>query len=167
MDVTPPPRQCTPPLENAGALSTAKTTAQKEEEEAPRESTVTTSLFQSLDQTPSESSEEEFDSDADLDLGRVNENWAKLKVELESLKALSGASKGKGKKNKSGPQLETPEMHKVRTKMTKLEKDYMFSRKDAGKSVRYCPADCKTLFSRSSSQNAISCWSRLNCDSQV
>lgn len=90
-----------------------------------------TSLFQSLEQDTS-GSEEDSESDADLDLGRVNEDWAKLKVELESLKNVSGVSKGRGKKSKNTPSMETPDMHKIRGKMAKLEKDYMFNRKDAG-----------------------------------
>lgn len=109
-------------------------------------------MFQSIEDGTSES-EESSDSDESLDLSRVNEDWAKLKVELESLKALSGASKGKGKKNKGVAPLETPDMHRVRAKMLKLEKDYMFSRKDAGTPLRCSCADYQMLFSRFSSRS--------------
>jgi ATP-dependent RNA helicase DHX29 len=64
---------------------------------------------------------------------KANTEWAKLALELDALKTAAGGTKAKGKKGKgNGVVLETPEMRKLKEKMGVLEKDYMFSRKDAG-----------------------------------
>lgn len=120
-----------PPVAKPSEVGVAETAGPRpcEKGEAP-------SLFQSLETSPP-ASEEDSESDADLDLSKVNSDWASLKVELESLTAQAGVPKGnKGRKGKHSAQMETPEMFKLRTKMSKMEKDYMFNRKDAGKSVR-------------------------------
>ena len=89
------------------------------------------SLFQSLDSTPPSDS----DSDTDPDLNKVNDSWPSLMLELDNLRLAAGGSgaKGKGKKTKgSGVVLETPEMRGVKDKIGKVEKEYMFSRKEGG-----------------------------------
>lgn len=88
------------------------------------------SLFQSLDNSDTES---ESESDSEPDINKVNQTWATLMVELDTMKMLAGASKGKaGKKGKGKVVLDTPEMVKLKGKIAKLEKDYMFGKKDAG-----------------------------------
>lgn len=139
LDCTPPPPRTSPPTDEQPSSLPALTT-----DAISSETTGPASLFQSLDSDASDSAESS-DSDENLDLNRVNEDWAKLKLELETLRAVSGASKGKGKKNKGSLAMETPEMHKVRGKMTKLEKDYMFSRKDAGAWPLFFFADIQML----------------------
>ncbi|KAK8864514.1 hypothetical protein IAR55_001764 [Kwoniella newhampshirensis] len=89
------------------------------------------SLFQSLDAgAPSDS-----DSDNDFNTDKVNETWAKLSLELDTLRTAAsgvGVGKGKGKKGKSsGVVLETPEIRALKDKIGKVEKEYFFSRKDA------------------------------------
>nr|XP_019046467.1 DEAH box polypeptide 36 [Kwoniella bestiolae CBS 10118]OCF25397.1 DEAH box polypeptide 36 [Kwoniella bestiolae CBS 10118] len=87
-----------------------------------------TSLFQSLDSSAASESE----SDDDFDSNKVNETWARLSLELDTLKSAAGGAKAKGKKGKgSGVILETPEIRQLKDKIGKTEKDYMFSRKDA------------------------------------
>ncbi|OCF60762.1 DEAH box polypeptide 36 [Kwoniella mangroviensis CBS 10435] len=91
-------------------------------------STAPTSLFQSLDDSPAS----ESDSDDDFDSNKINETWAKLSLELDNLKLAAGGNKGKGKKGKgSSVILETPEMRQLKDKIGKVEKEYLFSRKDA------------------------------------
>ncbi|OCF41878.1 DEAH box polypeptide 36 [Kwoniella heveanensis CBS 569] len=118
-----PQAECSPPLkppvqEQTPLASDPSTPA----------STVPTSLFQSVD---SASSSDE-DSDVDLDTNKANESWAKLSLELDTLRQEAGVNKGKGKKGKSnGIILETPQVRRLKEKIVKLEKEYMFSRKDA------------------------------------
>ncbi len=90
------------------------------------------SLFQSLEDGESDSSSE---SEDELNVNKTNESWATLMLELETLKALAGAAKGKGKKSKSQVVMETPEMVKLKNKINRLEKEYMFGKKDAGECV--------------------------------
>lgn len=88
------------------------------------------SLFQSLANDESDASS---DSDEEPNMNKVNESWAALMLELEALKAAAGTTKGKGKKSKGqGVILETPSIVKLKSKIARLEKDYMFSKKDAG-----------------------------------
>ncbi len=87
-------------------------------------------LFQSLADDESDSSSE---SDDEPNLNKFNESWATLMMELEALRATAGTMKAKGKKSKGqGVVLETPEMVKLKSKISRLEKEYMFSKKDAG-----------------------------------
>ncbi|BEJ01119.1 hypothetical protein CcaverHIS631_0509760 [Cutaneotrichosporon cavernicola] len=86
------------------------------------------SLFQSLEADQSDSSSE---SEDELNMNKTNESWAMLMLELENLKAAAGTVKGKGKKSKNQIAMETPEMVKIRNKTNRLEKEYMFSKKDA------------------------------------
>ncbi|KAL7421927.1 hypothetical protein Q5752_003699 [Cryptotrichosporon argae] len=102
---------------------------------APAEPAVSASLFQSLDGTPDSDASSDED-DGDPDPNRVNEQWAALMLELDGKRTAAGAvagAKGKGGKKKGGGGvvLETPEMVKLKAKMGKLEKEYMFSRKEA------------------------------------
>ncbi|WRT66497.1 uncharacterized protein IL334_003456 [Kwoniella shivajii] len=91
-------------------------------------STVQTSLFQSLDAAPPSDS----DSDDDFDTNKINDTWAKLSLDLDTMKLSAGGAKGKGKKGKgSGVVLETPGMRRLKEKIGKVEKEYLFSRKDA------------------------------------
>ncbi|RSH86900.1 uncharacterized protein EHS24_005178 [Apiotrichum porosum] len=89
------------------------------------------SLFQSLGD---ESSDSESDSDADPDHNKDNETWANLMLELDTLKVAAGTVKGKKKGKANQVVMETPEMVKIKAKIAKVEKEYMFSRKDAGES---------------------------------
>ena len=90
-----------------------------------------TSLFQPLDDSNS-------DSDVDPDINRDNESWARLTFELENLRIAVGASqgRGKGKKIKSnGVVLESVDMRRLKDKIAKVEKEYLFNRKDAGECI--------------------------------
>lgn len=87
-------------------------------------------LFQSLETAHSDS-----DSDGEIDLNKDNAQWASLMLELDNLRiaASGGPGKSKGKKGKSsGVILETPEMRRLKERIAKIEKEYMFSRKEAG-----------------------------------
>jgi ATP-dependent RNA helicase DHX29 len=50
------------------------------------------------------------------------------------LKVAAGTVKGKKKGKANQVVMETPEMVKIKAKIAKVEKEYMFSRKDAGES---------------------------------
>jgi ATP-dependent RNA helicase DHX29 len=82
-------------------------------------------LFQSLDASDSEPEDE-------LNLNKENEKWASLMMQLDNLRITSGKKSKKGKSN--GVVLETPELRRLKDKLATVEKEYMFSRKDAGKS---------------------------------
>jgi len=85
------------------------------------------SLFQSLGDDSSESGD-----DGDPRLSKENEKWAQLMLELDTMRAAASGAK-KGKKGKSnGVVLETPEMRRLKERIAKVEKEYMFSRKEAG-----------------------------------
>lgn len=88
-------------------------------------------MFQSLDAS-ADSSEDEAEDDDDEDLGAkaLNKQWAELSLLLDSLKLVS-SEKSKGRKKGTGVILETPEMRGIMEKMRKVEKEYMFNRKDA------------------------------------
>ena len=83
----------------------------------------------------SDDSGSESDSDEELNMDKANQTWAKLMLELDTLR--SGPENKKGKKKK-GPAvvLETPEIRRIKSDMAKVEKEYMFSRKEAGRSLR-------------------------------
>jgi hypothetical protein len=102
---------------------------------SPSPPAPTGSLFQSLATSDSDTDSE---SEEEPDITQVNQTWATLSVELDTMRMLAGASQGKVKGGKKGKQnravMETPEMVKLKAKISKLEKDYMFSKKDAGKS---------------------------------
>lgn len=86
-------------------------------------------LFQSHD-AASETSE----SEDEMNLGKTNNDWAALMLQLDDLRIAAGGAKAKGRKMK-GPAvvLETPQMRELQGRISKLEKEYMFSKKDAGK----------------------------------
>jgi ATP-dependent RNA helicase DHX29 len=89
-----------------------------------------TSLFQSLDSSPPS---DESDSASEPDL-TLNTTWAELMLELDTLKMAAGQGRGKGKKGKSNPIiLESSELRRLKDRIGKIEKEYLFSRKDAGK----------------------------------
>ncbi|WVQ80786.1 hypothetical protein IAT38_002891 [Cryptococcus sp. DSM 104549] len=94
-----------------------------------------TSLFQS--QNASDSDSDSSDSDSDAGAYQANEAWAKLMLELDNLRIAAGAGAGggggkKGKKGKgTGVVLETPAMRRLKEKIGKVEKEYLFARKDA------------------------------------
>jgi len=80
-------------------------------------------LFQSLDASDSEPEEE-------INLNKDNEKWAALMIQMDDLRIANGK---KGKKGKStGVVLESPELRRLKDKITLVENEYMFSRKDAG-----------------------------------
>ena len=92
-----------------------------------------TSLFQS--QNSSLPSDSESDPDNDPNLDKVNDVWAHLMLELDTIRIRASATRGKsrGKKGRgSGVVLATPEMRNIKEKLSKAEKEYMFSRKTAG-----------------------------------
>ncbi|EAL23696.1 hypothetical protein CNBA3430 [Cryptococcus deneoformans B-3501A] len=99
-------------LQATDASTEARTTAHK-------------SLFQSQDTSDTESdsgTEDEY---------HINEQWAKLQLELDTLRMASGEGK-KGKKGKGNQViLETPEIRRLKDKIGKVEKEYMFTRKNA------------------------------------
>lgn len=71
-------------------------------------------------------------------------------LELDNLRAGSDSKKGKKKK---GPAvvLETPEIRRIKNEISKVEKEYMFSRKEAGKPTPEINADVRWYFQVSSS----------------
>ena len=108
---------------------------------APATSSVpTASLFSSLAQEDSSDSEHE----TDLNSNKENEKWALLMLQLDNLRIAAGQSK-RGKKGKSnGVLLETSEIRGLKDKIGRLEKEYMFSRKDAGKPWQKVSSDSQT-----------------------
>lgn len=93
-------------------------------------------MFQSIDTAADGDTQSDDSSEvaSEPDLQKVNTVWAKLALELDGLKVAAGGVKGKGKKGKSsGVILESPDMRRLKEKMGVLEKDYMFSRKEAGR----------------------------------
>lgn len=87
------------------------------------------SLFQSQNASDTES-----DSEAEHEY-HINEQWAKLQLELDTLRMASGEGK-KGKKGKGNQvMIETPEIRRLKDKISRVEKEYMFTRKDASTSV--------------------------------
>ena len=101
------------------------------EDFSDRSVTIETSIFQSLESLPSDS---DSDSEPEPDLN-VNDTWANLMLELDTLRIKAGGRGGKarGKKGKGyGIVLETPEMRRLKDKICKVEREYLFSRKDAG-----------------------------------
>jgi ATP-dependent RNA helicase DHX29 len=125
------PIQATAVAEEARAPSPDAQETSKSE--TPSDATATpsgpSSMFQSLDEGSSESESE--DDDVDADAQASNKQWAELSLQLDSLR-LAGASGKKGKNKKPTVVLETPEMRAVMEGMRKVEKEYMFNRKDAG-----------------------------------
>jgi ATP-dependent RNA helicase DHX29 len=79
-------------------------------------------------------------------MDKANQTWAKLMLQLDLLRSRSDNKKG-GKKKGNSVVLETPEMRRVKGEMSKLEKEYMFSRKEAGASDALVKADYQTSFS--------------------
>jgi hypothetical protein len=96
-------------------------------------------------ETLSDDSGSESDSGEELNMDKANQTWAKLMLELNMLR--SGPDNKKGKKKK-GPAvvLETPEIRRIKSDMAKAEKEYMFSRKEAGMSLREMTADDRCHF---------------------
>ena len=91
-------------------------------------------------ETLSDGSSSESDSDEEPNLDKANQTWAKLMLELDTLRSGPDGKKGKKKK---GPAvvLETPEIRRIKNDMAKVEKEYMFSRKEAGKPPREVTTD--------------------------
>jgi ATP-dependent RNA helicase DHX29 len=87
----------------------------------------------SLFQPAGNESESGSDAPSEPDTQKTNSEWAMLALQLDDLKLAAGSGKGKAKKGKSnGVVLETPEMRRLKDRITCLEKEYMFSRKEAG-----------------------------------
>ena len=110
---------------------------------APEPSTDQTTLPERsplFRETLSDDSGSESDPENELNMDKANQTWAKLMLELDTLR--SGPDNKKGKKKK-GPAvvLETPEIRRIKSDMAKVEKEYMFSRKEAGMSLRKMTAD--------------------------
>lgn len=82
-------------------------------------------------QAQDDSSDSSDPSDDEPDLNRINEKWATLMLEMHTLNIAAGAGK-KAKKGKSAVVLETPQIRNVKSKLTAVEKEYMFNRKEAG-----------------------------------
>jgi ATP-dependent RNA helicase DHX29 len=78
-------------------------------------------------------------------MDKANQTWAKLMLQLDSLRSRSINKKG-GKKKGNNVVLETPEMRRVKGEMSKVEKEYMFSRKEAGASDALVKADSRRHF---------------------
>ncbi|WVQ72381.1 hypothetical protein IAR50_001933 [Cryptococcus sp. DSM 104548] len=86
-------------------------------------SSAPTSLFQAADS--------DSDSGSDLDsVYSANEQWAQLQLSLDTLRGPAAGKKGKKGKG-TGVVLETPEMKGLKEKIAAIEKEYMFSRKNA------------------------------------
>ncbi|RXK37048.1 hypothetical protein M231_05636 [Tremella mesenterica] len=86
------------------------------------------SLFQSQGSVAPSDSE----SDGEPNMNLENETWARLMLELDTLRLGAGDGKMKGKKGKgAGVVLETPEMRRIKEKVGKAEREYMFNRKQA------------------------------------
>lgn len=75
------------------------------------------------------------ESEDEISLNKDNENWASLMLQLDNLRIAAGQTKKARKGKTNGIILETPEMRALQEKVKKVEKEYMFSRKDAGSSL--------------------------------
>ncbi|WVR06931.1 hypothetical protein IAU60_003967 [Kwoniella sp. DSM 27419] len=142
LDLPPPESPPSAPAEPSKSDAGAKPSSN------PTPASGPTSLFQSLD---SSSPSDDESSDDDFDGRKVNETWAALALELDTLRQAAGAGKGKGKKGKgSGVILETPEMRRLQEKMGKVEKEYMFGKKEADLILRSLKSqrDAATLAAR-------------------
>lgn len=73
------------------------------------------------------------DTESEAEVNEVNARWARLMLELDTLKIAAGIGRAKGKKAKS-PQvvLDTPDIVKIKSRIRKVEKDYLFNRKEGG-----------------------------------
>lgn len=93
--------------------------------------TPSSPLFRQLDDDSSGS-----DSDAGVDLNRINEKWAQYMLKLDSLRYPGVNEKKKGKKNQTIKfALETPEIRQLNEVLGKIERDYLFDRREAGESL--------------------------------
>lgn len=118
-----------PQVSESAGTSLVQATGQSSHDHSPPNPA---SYFQSHDS----SAPSEPDSDAEPNLNNVNETWATLICELDDMRRSAGVAggKGKGKKAKgNGVVLETPDMRRLKEKISKVEKEYLFSRKEAGK----------------------------------
>jgi len=134
-----PPSLPSPPLKPA-----AITSEPSSEQAAPQERSP---LFR---EASSNHSSSDSDSDGEPNMDKANQTWARLMLELDNLRAGSDSKKGKKKK---GPAvvLETPEIRRIKNEISKVEKEYMFSRKEAGKPTPEINADVRWYFQVSSS----------------
>lgn len=88
-------------------------------------------LFRQLDDESSDSG-----SDVGVDLNKINEKWAQYMVKLDALRYPGLNEKKKGKKNQNIKfALETPEIRQLNEALGKIERDYLFDRREAGKSL--------------------------------
>jgi ATP-dependent RNA helicase DHX29 len=104
-------------------------------ERTPTESAATQPsqpLFRS-----SELSDTDSDSEEEPNINKANETWARLKLKLDTLRTVPDVNK----KKKRPVVLETPEMRRLVEQIAKVEKDYLFTRKDAGMSPSIGRAD--------------------------
>ena len=92
-------------------------------------------MFQALADSDGDSS----DSDH-LNLNKHNETWVSLMIQMDELRITTG----KKKKGKPSVVLETPEIRRLKDKISAVEKEYMFSRKGAGW-LQYGRADVDIL----------------------
>lgn len=124
LDVTRAPSPSSTPLSTNAATPTRVST--------PPPQIAPTSLFQSMGD---EQSDQESDAASLPDMHQVNNDWAKLSLQLEDLRLVAGGGKTKGKKGKGvAVIMETPGMRHLKEEIGALEKDYMFSRRAAGMS---------------------------------
>jgi ATP-dependent RNA helicase DHX29 len=124
-----PPSLPSPPPKPA-----AKASEPASDQPSPRERSP---LFR---EAASDESASDSDSDDEPNLDKANQTWAKLMLELDAMRSGPDGKKGKKKK---GPAvvLETPEIRRIKNEMAKVEKEYMFSRKEAGKFLDVSMAD--------------------------
>ena len=89
-------------------------------------------MFEAADDLDADNSDS---SEPDLELNEINRDWAKLMLELDTLMGVTHLGKKKRKGAKAEVVLDTPESHRLRQRIARLEKEYMFSRKDAGELI--------------------------------
>nr|XP_019011047.1 DEAH box polypeptide 36 [Kwoniella pini CBS 10737]OCF49828.1 DEAH box polypeptide 36 [Kwoniella pini CBS 10737] len=118
------------PLEEAPPVIVDEMT-EPSAEMIPSHGTTSSSEATSLFQSHEADSSSESSDDGNFNPGEINERWANLSLELDNLKSAPGGPKAKGKKGKSAVIIETPEIRTLKDKIVKVEKEYLFSRKDA------------------------------------
>ena len=132
------PERCDPPLvapivENA---TVAESPTLSQAAAAPLSSDTATPLSSSQLFRPLDDESSGSDSDAGVNLNKMNEKWAQYMLKLDSLRYPGVNEKKKGKKNQTIKfALETPEIRQLNEALGKIERDYLFDRREAGESL--------------------------------
>ncbi|WVN88411.1 uncharacterized protein L203_103620 [Cryptococcus depauperatus CBS 7841] len=119
--LVPAPVECVPPPTDTNVEKQSSSNVLTNPAQIP---VAPSTMFHSLSQSDS-------DTDSNDDDGsNIHQQWAKFQLELDNIRLATGGGK-KGKKSKSIPVLETPEVRSLKEKIGKIEKEYIFNRKAA------------------------------------